>query len=122
MVTNTVAAPSLSFPEAPPRVDMQNSLQLFQPALLPALRSRLRELEDRKPPDQRRSVFVYSEIPVRPVPTLDYTRLFVPDLTVAFDVDMETFERDERLAESARADAAEARARQLEEKLRRLQG
>ena len=94
MVTKTVAAPTLSFPEAPPRVDMQNSLQLFQPALLPALRSRLRELEDLKPPDQRRSVFVYSEIPVRPLPTLDYTRLFVPDLTVAFDVDMETFERD----------------------------
>ena len=94
MVTKTVAAPTISFPEAPPRVDMQNSLQLFQPALLPALRSRLRELEDRKSPDQRRSVFVYSEIPVRPLPTLDYTRLFVPDMTVAFDVDMETFERD----------------------------
>ena len=94
MVTKTVAAPTISFPEAPPRVDMQNSLQLFQPALLPALRSRLQEIEDLKPPDQKRSVFVYSEIPVRPLPTLDYTRLFVPDLTVAFDVDMETFERD----------------------------
>ena len=94
MVTKTVAAPAIAFPEAPPRVDMQNSLQLFQPALLPALRARLRELEDLKPPDQRRSVFVYSEIHVRPIPTLDYTRLFVPDMTVAFDVDMETFERD----------------------------
>ncbi len=94
MVTKTVAASPIAFPEAPPRVDMQNSLQLFQPSVLPALRGRLRELEDRKPPDQRRSVFVYSEIHVRPVPTLDYTRLFVPDLTVAFDVDMDTFERD----------------------------
>ncbi len=94
MVTKTVAAPSIAFPEVPPRVDMQSFQQLFQPALLPALRARLREIENLKPPDQRRSVFVYSEIHVRPVPTLDYTRLFVPDMTVAFDVDMETFERD----------------------------
>ena len=33
-------------------------------------------------------------MPVRPLPTLDYARLFVPDLTVAFDVDEETIERD----------------------------
>ncbi len=94
MVTKTVAALPVAFPEAPPRVDMQNFLQLHQPALLPALRARLREIEDRKPTDQRRSVFVFGDIPVRPLPTLDYTRLFVPDLTVGFDVDMETFERD----------------------------
>ena len=143
MVTKTVAAQPVAFPDVPPREDMQNSRQLYMPARLPALRGRLRELEDRKPPDQRRSVFVYSEIHVRPIPVEDHTRLFVPDMTVAFrrrrrdhrtrqrlrdrasaqaaEAEREE-ERQGRLAESARADAAEIRARQLEEKLRRLQG
>ena len=98
MVTKTVAAPPTIFPDVPPRDDMQNSRQLYMPARLPALRTRLRELENLKPPAQRRSVYVDTEMPVRPIPTLDYTRLFVPDLTVAFDVDEETIERDNGFA------------------------
>ena len=73
---------------------MQNFEQLFEPGAPDALRDHLQKIEDRKPPDERRSVFVYCDIPVRPVPALDYTRFFVPDLTVAFDVDMEIFRRD----------------------------
>ena len=94
MVTKTVAAQPTMFPDVPPREDMQNSRQLYMPAQLSALRARLREIEDLKPPAQRRSVYVNTEMPVRPRPMLDYTRLFVPDLTVAFDVDQETIERD----------------------------
>ena len=94
MVTKTVAAQPTMFPDVPPREDMQNSRQLYMPSRLPALRARLREIENLKPPDQRRFVYVDTEMPVRPLPTLDSVRLFVPDLTVAFDVDEETIERD----------------------------
>ena len=94
MVAKTIAAPPVSFPEAPKRVDMQNFEQLFDPGAPSAVRDHLEDIESRKPPAQRRSVFVYCDIHVRPIPTDDYTRVFVPDMTVAFDVDMETFRRD----------------------------
>lgn len=58
MVTKTVAAPPVAFPEAPPRGDAQNSRQLYMPALPSALRVHLQRIEDRKPPDQKRSVYV----------------------------------------------------------------
>ena len=94
MVAKTIAAPTTQFPEAPPRGDMQSFEQLVEPARAAALRAHLQRIEDLKPPSQMRSVFVYSEIHVRPIPVEDHTRTFVPDLTVAFDVDMETFKRD----------------------------
>ena len=94
MVAKTVAAPPVSFPEAPKRVDMQNFEQLFDPGAPGAVRDYLQMIEDLKPPELRRSVFVYCDIHVRPIPTDDRTRTFVPDMTVAFDVDMETFRRD----------------------------
>ena len=94
MVAKIVAAPPVSFPEAPKRDDMQNFEQLFDPAQPSAVRRYLQRLENLKPPELRRSVFVYCDIHVRPVPTDDDTRVFVPDMTVAFDVDMETFRRD----------------------------
>ena len=98
MVAKTVAAPPVQFPDAPTREDMQNTQQLYKPALLAALERHLQKIEAGKPPDQRRSAFVMSEMPVRPVPTLDFTRFYVPDLTVAFDVDEETIERDNGFA------------------------
>ena len=94
MVTKTVPAQPVAFPEAPKREDVQNFEQLFDPAQPSAVRRHLQRLEDLKPPERRRSVFVYCDIHVRPIPTDDYTRVFVPDMTVAFDVDMETFRRD----------------------------
>ena len=94
MATKTVAAPPTEFPEAPPRGDMQNFEQLFEPGAPDALRDHLQKIEDRKRSSRRRSVFVYCDIPVRPLPARDFTRFYVPDLTVAFDVDMETFRRD----------------------------
>ena len=69
MVAKTVAAPPVAFPDAPKRDDMQNTFQLYLTAQIAALRKRLQELEDRKPPELRRGVFVMSEMPVRPVPT-----------------------------------------------------
>ena len=93
-VAKTAAAPPIAFPDAPKREDMQNFEQLFDPAQPSAVRKHLEGLEALKPPGQRRSVFVYCDIHVRPIPTDDYTRVFVPDMTVAFDVDMETFRRD----------------------------
>ena len=94
MVTKTVAAQPVAFPEAPKREDMQNFEQLFVPGFPSAVRRYLQGIEDLKPPELRRSVFVYCDIHVRPIPTDDRTRLFVPDMTVAFDVDMETFRQD----------------------------
>ena len=94
MVTQTVAAPTTRFPDVPPREDMQNSRQLYLPSLLTALRRWLRRIEERKPPDARRSVFVMSEMPVWPRPAWEGTGFFVPDLTVAFDVDAELIERE----------------------------
>ena len=94
MVTQTVAAPPTRFPDVPPREDMQNSRQLFLPALMSAAQVHLEKLERRKPPTERRSVFVMSEIPVRPLPTADVSRIFVPDMTVAFNVDEAVIERD----------------------------
>ena len=73
---------------------MQNSRQLFLPALMSAAQVHLEKIESRKPPVEMRSVFVMSEIPVRPRPTADVSRLFVPDMTVAFDVDEAVIERD----------------------------
>ena len=77
---------------------MQNTLQLYLTAQIAALRKRLRELEDRKPPELRRVVFVMSEMPVRPVPTRIRDRFYVPDLTVAFDVDESIIIRDNGFA------------------------
>ena len=94
MVAKTIAAPTPSFPEAPKREDMQNFEQLFHPAQPSALERYLQMIENRKPPERRRKVFVYCDIHVRPLPIADYTRVFVPDMTVAFDVDMEAFKRD----------------------------
>ena len=94
MVAKTIAAPTPSFPEAPKREDMQNFEQLFDPGAPSAVRDHLQNIEDRKPPERRRRVFVYCDIHVRPLPTASYTRVFVPDMTVAFNVDMETFRRD----------------------------
>ena len=102
MVTKTVAKtaadPPIAFPDAPKREDMQNTLQLYLTAQIAALRKRLRELEDRKPPSLRRVVFVMSEMPVRPVPTRIRDRFYVPDLTVAFDVDESIIIRDNGFA------------------------
>ena len=98
MVTKNVAVKPVAFPEAPKRDDMQNFEQLFQPAQPTALERYLQRLENRKPPGERRKVFVYCDIHVRPIPTDDRTRFFVPDLTVAFDVDMEAFKRDNGFA------------------------
>ena len=94
MVTQTVAAPPTKFPDAPPKGDMQNLEQIYLPSLPMALRLHLEEVEAGKPPGQSRSVYVASDIQVRPRPTLDYSRIFVPDLTVAFDVDEDIIRRD----------------------------
>ena len=94
MVTQTVASPPTRFPDVPPREDMQNSRQLYLPSLLTALRRWLRHVEESKPINERRSAFVMSEMPVRPRPTADASRIFVPDMTVAFDVDEAIIERD----------------------------
>ena len=94
----TIAAPPIAFPDAPKRVDMQNFEQLYERGAPDAVRDHLQSLEDLKPPSQRRSVFVYCDIHVRPIPIGDRTRVFVPDMTVAFDVDMETFKRDNGFA------------------------
>ena len=98
MVAKTVAAPPIAFPDAPKRDDMQNTFQLYLTAQIAALRKRLQELEDRKPPELRRGVFVMSEMPVRPIPTRRITRFYVPDLTVAFDVDESIIIRDNGFA------------------------
>ena len=73
---------------------MQNSLQIYRPSLIAALELHLEKMEERKPPEEKRSVFVMSEMPVRPLPTRDRRRRFVPDMTVAFDADREHIERD----------------------------
>ena len=87
MVMNTVAAPTTEFADPPSREDMQNYRQLFYPARPTALKRHLQRVEDNKPPSQRRRVFVMSEMPVRLLPARDSDRFYVPDLTVAFDVD-----------------------------------
>ena len=92
MVTQIVAEPPTRFPDVPPREDMQNTEQIYQPSWLTSLRRRLDEIESRKPPEDRRSVLVTSEMPVRPRPTRDSSRFFVPDLTVAFDADEDAIE------------------------------
>ena len=94
MVTQTVAASPVRFPDAPPREDMQNLEQIYRPSMVSALELYLNEVEADKPPGQRRSVYVASDIQVRPRPTLDLSRIFVPDLTVAFDVDEDVIRRD----------------------------
>ena len=98
MVTKTVAAPPVRFPDAPKRDDMQNSRQLYKPALLIALERYLQRKEELKPPSQRRSVYVDTEMPVRPLPTDDDISFFVPDMTVAFDVDEAIIIRDNGFA------------------------
>lgn len=94
MVTHTVAASPTRFPDLPPRDDMQNYEQLYLPSMLSAVLFHLEKIEAGKLPGQRRSVYVASEIPVRPRPTPDPSRIFVPDMTVAFDVDVEVMRRD----------------------------
>ena len=94
MVIQTVAAPPIRFPDAPQKGDMQNLEQIYRPSMVSALELYLNEVEADKPPEQRRSVYVGADIQVRPRPTLDYSRLFVPDLTVAFDVDADVIKRD----------------------------
>ena len=98
MVTKTVAAPTTKFTDAPPREDMQNYLQIYEPGAPDALRHHLQTIEDLKPPDQRRKVFLMGEMPVRPVPTRIRDRFYVPDLTIAFDVDESIIERDNGFA------------------------
>ena len=98
MVTKAVAPPMTEFPDAPPREDMQNVLYIYEPGVLNALWDHLQRVEDRKPRERRRKVFVMSEMPVRPVPTRIRTRFYVPDLTVAFDVDESIIVRDNGFA------------------------
>ena len=94
MVTQAVAAPPTRFPDAPARDDMQNLEQIFLPSMLEAVRSHLERVEARKLPHRRRSVYVASEIQVRPRPTFDASRIFVPDMMVSFDAGVETARRD----------------------------
>ena len=98
MVMNTVAAPTTEFADPPSREDMQNYRQLFYPARPTALKRHLQRVEDNKPPSQRRRVFVMSEMPVRLLPARDSDRFYVPDLTVAFDVDESIIVRDNGFA------------------------
>ena len=64
---------------------MQNLEQIFLPSMLEAVLSHLEKVEARKPLRRRRSVYVASEIQVRPRPTFDASRIFVPDMMVSFD-------------------------------------
>ena len=98
MVMKTVAAPTTEFADPPPREDMQNYRQLFYHARPTALERHLQRVEDGKPPNERRRVFVMSEIPVRLLPARDSGRFYVPDLTVAFDVDESIIVRDNGFA------------------------
>ena len=98
MVMKTVAAPITEFPDAPKREDMQNYIQIYEPGAPDALRDHLQNIENRKPPDQRRKVFLMGEMPVRPLPTRIRSRFYVPDLTVAFDVDESVIVRDNGFA------------------------
>ena len=98
MVMKTVAAPITEFPDAPKREDMQNYIQIYEPGAPDALRDHLQNVENRKPPDQRRKVFLMGEMPVRPLPTRIRSRFYVPDLTVAFDVDESVIVRDNGFA------------------------
>ena len=98
MVTKAVAPPATEFPDAPKREDMQNYIQIYEPGAPDALRDHLQNVENRKPPDQRREVFLMGEMPVRLVPTRIRNRFYVPDLTVAFDVDESIIVRDNGFA------------------------
>ena len=98
MVTKAVAPPATEFPDAPKREDMQNYIQIYEPGAPDALRDHLQNIENRKPPDQRRKVFLMGEMPVRLVPTRIRNRFYVPDLTVAFDVDESIIIRDNGFA------------------------
>ena len=94
MVTKTVAKPTTKFTDAPKREDMQNYRQLYRPGAPDALWDHLEKIEDSKPPDQRRRVFIHGEMPVRLFPTRIRSRFYVPDLTIAFDVDESIIDRD----------------------------